>query len=116
MRETQLISVRVSGTKINGTNANTSASSDAIEMPLNKKWSLSIWFDSLSVTSTYPTVTIYGSNTNDVDSKVVLDGYQGISLPESFYKDDMPFKYLWIDYDPQDATAGTKYFDLEVEL
>ena len=117
MRSTQKITVRNSsgGADVNGTAANSSFISNPILMPIGKKWSLNVHFDSLAVTGKNPSFTIYVSNSTDSGSTDELKDAVNIRAPRFVHKADFPGQYMVIVYSPNGATAGTKFFDLYVE-
>lgn len=108
--EKKNITIRVSGTDQNGTDATSDATSDAIEFCSNSYWSFNAWVDSL--TGSAPTVTLEVSNDSDVDSFVELDGAVDLTLPCYVESEFSKFKYMRVVYTSGGATGGTKEFRL----
>ena len=99
--------VRVSGTSVNGDNANTSFTSDAIAFSGLWQLTVNFFFDSLAVTGQNPTLTIEESNSTDVDSFVPVEGWTDVDLPEFFKDFKTEAEYIRLVYDRQGATGGT---------
>lgn len=112
----QPITVRnISGTPQNGTLATAALTSKAISFKETGIWSLNVWINGLTFTASRPpVVTIEVSNTDDPNSFTPLTNATNVVLNDRHYFDnlDSTWKYFRIIYDPRNATAGTKNFDL----
>lgn len=106
--DNEILRVLVSGSDVNGDNANTDFTSDEICM-LNAPWSLVFTFSSLSVTGKYPTLEIQGSNDVDAGANTwdTIPNGSAASLPRTFESSKCRYRYLRLVYLSNGATAGT---------
>jgi hypothetical protein len=112
----QLITVRASAVRINGSPANTAFTSDPIEFKTNGAWSLNVWFDSLTVSGKNPTVTLQVSNDTDPDSFSDLTGAVEIDVANNHMIESQfsRWKYMRIVYAVNGVTGGTQYYNLVI--
>lgn len=103
------------GNTVNGTDATVGFTSQFIPMPIGKEWSLNVHFNSLTKAGKQPTVTIYGTNTEEATSINEINKAVDVEVPRLIYKKSFPAEYMVIVYDPQGATGGLKRFDLRIE-
>ena len=105
---TQSMLILVSGSDVNGNNANTDFTSDAIPMTDNP-WSLVFTFTSLTVSGQYPTLEIQGSNdySKGSDSWETISNGSATSLPRAFKSRYCEFLFIRLVYLSNGATAGT---------
>jgi len=109
----QNISIRVAGVNQDGTASTAAITSDAIEFVNNEAWSFNVWFTGLTFTAGKPpTITIEVSNDTDTNSFTPLSGGTVVNTPVYIDSEFSKWRYMRIIYDPQNATGGTKNFDL----
>ena len=115
-RNTQRATLRDAvGDDIGNTDADTDITSQPLQLPIGKNWSLNIWFKNLAVSGPQPRITIYGASKDDTDSINALTGADDVEVPLLFFDDSFPAEFIVVQYDSNGVTAGTKFIDLFVE-
>lgn len=102
------VTIRVSGTDVNGDSSQVDFTSDAI--PFKDVWQLTVnfFFDSLTFTGQQPpTLTIEESNSTDVDSFRPIEGWEDVNLPEFFKDFATRAEFIRLVYSSQGASGGT---------
>lgn len=103
-----LIRVFVSGSDVNGDAATSDFTSDAIPMQ-DRPWSLVFTFNGLTVTGSYPTLEIQGSNDPSTGANSWDTIYNGgpHTLPNTFKSRYCEYLYIRLVYLSNTATGGT---------
>lgn len=101
------ISVFVSSTAVVDYPANADFTTDAIEWSDFRGFTLNVWYSLLVGSNPKPKITFQVSNTSDSDSFTDYNDYVNFSLPDSFQKDTVEYKYIRFVYDSTgvDATS-----------
>lgn len=106
--EDGIIRVFVSGSDVNGDSATTDFTSDAIPMQ-DRPWSLVFTFASLTVSGSYPTLEIQGSNDPAKSSNSWETIYNGgaYTLPNTFKSRYCEYLFIRLVYLSKGASGGT---------
>lgn len=106
----ETITIRESGTPVNGTAITSSFISDVFEIG-GFAWTLNVWFDGAITGS--PTFSVQVSNDTDTDSFISLGCANNTQAPTIIGDGIAEYKYFRIVYSDNGATGGDKYFDFK---